>query len=354
MSQRKRLHSHYDPQAINIRTMHIAVEQLVTRIKHDEIDLSPDFQRLRDIWTHHDKSRLIESLLLRIPIPVFYVAADENGNWSVVDGVQRLSTIDNYVSNRFALSHLEYLGRLDGFHHSDLSRPMQRRIGETQLIINIIEPHTPPEVMFNVFRRINTGGTQLNGQEIRHALYPGKAREYLKNLAEDDEFTRATGHSIGVKRMEDRECVLRFLAFRLTPPEEYSANDLDGYLTDAMMKINKMGDKEHKVLTADFKKAMRAAYDIFGRNAFRKPSGENCNRFRVNKTLFETWSVMLARCSPEQIKHLIEQREEIQHQFMQMMETDAEFSKAISLWISRPERVQKRFQMIKKLVEEFI
>ena len=117
---------------------------------------------------------------------------------------------------------------------------MQRRISETQLIFNVIEPGTPPEVMFNVFLRINTGGMTLNGQEIRHALNPGPVREYLKVLAQSGEFTEATSNSIKEIRMADRECVLRFLAFHIEPWEEYAAKGLDGYLGGIMGKINRI------------------------------------------------------------------------------------------------------------------
>src|SRR5277367_4407318 len=91
-------------------------------------------------------------------------------------------------------------------------------------------PGTPEEVMFNIFRRINTGGLTLNGQEIRHALHKGPVRGFLKTLAASDEFQRATDYSVKTERMADRECVLRFMAFHIDPWEEYASNDLDGYL----------------------------------------------------------------------------------------------------------------------------
>ena len=202
----------FDPARIRIHTVQIVVDQLMSRIQYGEIDLAPDFQRMPGIWHAEGKSRLIESLLLRIPIPVFYVAADEDENWAVVDGLQRLSTIRDYVTGRFPLTRLEYRGELDGRRYDELPRAMQRQISETQFIVNVIEPGTPPEVMFNIFRRINTGGVPLNGHEIRHALNPGPVREYLKALARSTEFVYATNGSIKPNRMADRECVLRFLS----------------------------------------------------------------------------------------------------------------------------------------------
>ena len=344
----------FDPEQIKIRTSPLLVEQLISRIKHKEIDLAPDFQRQRGIWNDERRSRLIESLLLRIPIPVFYVAADEADTWSVVDGVQRMSTIYDFVTGKFPLKRLEYLTWLDGQQHDELPRPMQRRISETSLIVNVIEPGTPPEVMFNVFLRINTGGMTLNGQEIRHALHPGPIRKYLKELAQSSEFKKATRYSIKESRMADRECVLRFLAFHIAPPEQYTTSDLDGYLGKVMEKINRMSSKERDSLSADFKKAMCAASDIFGEYAFRKRTNIDDRRRPVSKALFESWSVQLAHCSPEQIRVLVEKREDVQRRFIQLMSVDEEFNNAISFATGTPRRVQKRFQAIKQLVEELL
>ena len=344
----------FDPEQIKIHTASIVVEQLIARIRYEEIDLAPDFQRLRGIWNVQRKSRLIESLLLRIPIPVFYVAADENETWSVVDGVQRMSAIFDYAAGNFTLQRLEYLIWLNGLTYDELPRRMQRRISETQLIINVIQPGTPAEVMFNIFLRINTGGMTLNGQEIRHALHAGPARGYLKDLAESSQFTKATADSISPMRMADRECVLRFLAFHIEPWEKYAANDLDGYLGTMMDKINGMSPTERDKYTADFTKAMLAAFNIFGDNAFRKPPGKNNSRRPVNRALFEAWSVQLARCSSEQIDLLVTKRKDIRREFERLMEEDGEFHRAVSYSTGTPKRVLKRFQTMQQLVGGFV
>ena len=341
----------FDPQKIKVRTTTIVVELLVSRIKHHEIELAPDFQR-SFVWKSERKSRLIESLLLRIPIPVFYVAENEEEKWSVVDGVQRMSTIYDYVTGKFPLNRLEYLDRLNEQRYSDLPRSMQRRIGETQLVVNIIEPGTPEDVMFNIFRRINTGGMMLNGQEIRHALHPGPVREYLKELAKTEEFLKATHHSIKEARMADRECILRFLAFYIDPWENYDANDLDGYLGRAMTKINSMAPERRDAVAGDFKKAMRAALRIFEADAFRKRYDRDDSRRPVSKVLFEAWSVQLARCSPEQIGRLVDNREKVIDLFISLMNDDSGFERAISYSTGTPQHVKKRFSTISQLVEE--
>ena len=343
----------FDPAKIKVRTVPALVGQLLSRMEHDEIDLAPDFQRMSGIWNAEKKSRLIESLLLRIPIPVFYVAADADDKWAVVDGVQRLSTIRDYVTGKFPLTRLEYRSEFDGRRHDDLPRPMQRRIDETQFVVNVIEPGTPPEVTFNIFSRINTGGMPLKGQEIRHALNPGPVRHYLKKLAESIEFTEATDRSISPNRMDDRTCVLRFLAFHMAPWEEYSGSSLDGHLDAAMKEINAMGRNRRDALAQDFRKAMRAAARIFGDDAFRKRYVRSDSRRQVSMPLFEAWSVQLARCPRKRIDRLVERRDEVRERFMALLNQDPEFEKAISSSTGTPRRIRKRFAAIRDLVQEF-
>lgn len=344
----------FDPEQIKVRTVPILIEQLVTRIKYGEIDLTPDFQRLRGIWNSERKSRLIESLLLRIPIPVFYVAAQDNDDWSVVDGLQRMSTIFDFVNGEFGLQNLQYLTSFDKSRHEELPRGMQRRISETQLIVNVIEPGTPPEVMFNIFLRINTGGMTLNGQEIRHALNRGPVREYLRGLAESPTFLQATDNSVKPTRMADRECVLRFLSFYLSSPDQYSENDLDKHLSATMETINGMSDSQRNETTAAFDKAMTAAYAIFGNDAFRKRSDWKHYRRPVSRALFEVWSVHLARLDQHQIDAIVADRHRVVEKFMQLMNIDRDFDIAISYSTGGPQRVRKRFDAVGQLLSEVL
>ena len=344
----------FDSSKIKVRTVNVVVDQVVSRIRYGEIDLQPDFQRVRGIWDVKRKSRLIESLLLRIPIPVFYVAADHDEQWKVVDGVQRISTIYGYMEGEFSLAQMEYRREFGGKRYGELPRPMQRRISETQLVVNVIEPGTPPEVMFNIFRRINTGGMTLNGQEIRHALNPGLVRNYLKALAESEAFLDATDRSIKPHRMTDRECVLRFLAFYIEPWERYTTGSLENQLERAMKTINDMASEQVDAVAGAFEKAMRAATRIFENDAFRKRYRPDDSRHQVSLALFEAWAVQLARCSPQEIDRLVAGRAEVRKRFMALLNGDTDFEKAISVSTGTPLRIRKRFTAIRDLVEEFL
>ena len=346
----ERIINPFNPEQIKIRTVHVVVEQIVSRIRHDEIDLAPDFQRQLGIWNRKRQSRLVESLLLRIPIPVFYVAADPHDNWMVIDGIQRMGTLYDYVTGEFSLTELEYLTRLNNSKYADLARPFQRRISETQLIVNVVEPGTSDEVMHNVFNRINTGGLPLRGQEIRHALHPGPVREFLQNLAESDEFLKATDNSIKTERMADRECVLRFAAFYICSWEIYRASDLNGFLVSAMKEINGMSKSGRMHIAAAFRKAMQAAFDIFGQDAFRNPT--HGKRRPVSRALFDGWAVLLAQCETAEIDCLVQQREGVRCRFRQMVHEDTDFEKSISTSTGSQKSVRKRFATIEKIIQE--
>ena len=343
----------FDPEDIKIRTRPLLVGQLVRRVEDGSLDLSPEFQRLRGIWDSRRKSRLIESLLLRIPIPVFYVAANTQDEWQVVDGLQRMSTIHDFVKGDFALARLEYLAQFNGKHHEGLPRLMQRRIDETELIINVIEPPTPPAVMFNVFVRINTLGMTLNSQELRHAAYPGPVRGLLKELAECGEFLQATDNSISPRRMADKECILRFIAFYLNDPSEYNSHDLDTFLSTVMAAVNNMTVEERHTLDYEFRRAMTAAHLIFGNEAFRKNHSDGASRNPINRSLFEAWSVTLAKLSSDDEDVLLSQPEAVRQKSFRLM-NDEEFNNAVSYGTGTRQHVRKRFQAVAELIQEFI
>ena len=344
----------FDPEKIKIVRETKTVSLLDTRITHGEIDLFPDFQRNSGLWTSRQKSRLIESLLLRIPLPAFYVAADNNENWAVVDGLQRLSTIHTFMHNDFQLTGLEYLVQFDKSKFGDLPRSMQRRIEETELVLNVIQPGTPEEVMFNIFSRINTGGLTLNGQEIRHALNKGPAREFLMRLASSEEFLSATQNSISNKRMLDRECVLRFLAFRHKDWRDYQNNDLDGFLNTAMKALNKMTLSDLNQSYQAFARSMSLAESLFGDDAFRKRYHENDARKPISKPLFEIWSVCLANLKANYDRQLLERAGEIRRSFSNLLLEDREFEASITNSTNVPARVHKRFKTIESLLQGVI
>ena len=340
----------FDPSKIRVETKNTTMDVLIKRLRNDEIDLAPDFQRRAGIWMDGAQSRLIESMLIKIPLPAFYMDATEDNKWLVVDGLQRLTSIKKYVVDEsLRLSGLEFLSDLTLKKFSELPRSFQRRIEETPIVIYLIQPGTPPKVKFDIFRRINTGGLPLSAQEIRHALNQGKIIKVLENLANSPDFKGATARGISPKRMDDRECVLRFFAFTLNPPEEYFTDNFDGFLNEAMAQLNQMGDDELQELCDKFLGAMELAKGLFGRDAFRKRYHKAGGRHPINKALFEAWSVNLGKLTYNQADQLLKEKKKLQDLFVSLM-NEKDFDIAVSQGTGSIKRVRLRFKKIQELI----
>ncbi|MFC5214734.1 DUF262 domain-containing protein [Streptomyces coerulescens] len=362
-----RITAPYDPSKIEIQTSNPTINLLMSRLSNGMIDLAPDFQRRAGIWSDEQQSRLIESLLLRIPIPSFYAAELDDSDWAtdsswaIVDGIQRLTAIARFIAPEaladvagikagpLRLRGLEYLKNdFEGKRYEDLTGRLQIRLNETQVVVHVIRPGTPDEVKFNIFARINTGGLPLTRQEIRHALIPGPARALLSSLAESPEFLSATTRSVGVSRMADREMVLRALAFMLTDPESFKAPDFDQFLAHTMRQINRLPDEARVALATHFKRAMTTAEAIFDKHAFRKLYPGQEWRNPVNKALFETVTVNLADLTHSQRATLVASRQKVVEGYQQLMH-DPYFETAVSVSTGDRARVQIRFARVRDL-----
>jgi len=307
----------YDPEKIRVDTKQLSLRQVYDMIKVDDIDLTPDFQR-NLVWNDLRQSRLIESILLRIPLPIFYFAQDEDGKISVVDGLQRLSTIRRFMDNEFRLNNLEYLQEKCGgkyYTNSDSTKAIDakyfRWLNMTQITVNIIDPSSPFKLKYDIFRRINTGGQPLNAQEIRNCLASKGLRKALREMAHMGSFKYATGFSVKDVRMEAQELALRFILFH----RKYQIDStLSNYSGNIDLELNALTDELSKDKVADytsyvsmFDDAMKNAYHLFGNHSFRKSKVEhlepNARRQLINKALFVSWSVLLSQF---QFKTIIE------------------------------------------------
>ncbi|MDT3726171.1 DUF262 domain-containing protein [Streptomyces sp. DSM 41972] len=349
----------FDPELIDVTPRNPTIDLVLQRLKRGLIDLQPDFQRRSGIWNDTAQSRLIESLLLRIALPTLYVAEEADESWSVVDGVQRLTSIVRFVKPEAAgleplrLENLEYLTRYDGAGFDDLPGRMQTRILETELSVLLIRKGTPEEARFNIFARINTGGQPLSPQELRHALIPGRARELLAELASTKWFLEATDHSVNPARMVERELCLRFLAFRMTPPERYLSQDFDGFLRTTMHGINALSEDQVKTLSLHFAVSMKRSQRVFGKRAFRKQVNGVNRRYPINKALFEVQAVTLAGCTAEEVNALVAQKEVVNEKFRRLMD-DPRFWDSISSGTGDADKVNYRFQSMKDLFREVL
>ncbi|MBF0557496.1 MAG: DUF262 domain-containing protein [Nitrospirae bacterium] len=348
----------FNPALINIENKLLNIDLLIKRIKQKEpeIELNTEsyFQRKDDLWDEDQQSRLIESILIRFPLPAFYFDGTEKNKWLVVDGLQRLSSIRNFVVKKtLKLNNLEFLTQLNGKGYDDLNRDLQRIIEETQVVAYIINPGTPEDVKFNIFKRINTGGLVLEPQEIRHALNQGTPAKFIAELASLEEFKKATSYAISPQRMLDRDFANRFLSFYLFGYEKYTP-DLDNFMSKAMAHVKTMTEADRKKCKEDFINSMNLNYEIFGRNAFRKLFQVGDRRKPLNKALFDIFSVIFARLSDAERKALAKKKKEVMNGLIELLNNDESFLSAVSTSTSDKNRILYRFRKIEELLNDIL
>jgi len=344
----------YPLDSVFVRTEQRTVGDIVKRIKAERYILDPDFQR-DFVWSPQQQSRLIESCLMRIPLPVFYVAEANDGRIIVVDGLQRLTTFSRYLKNEFPLSGLGD-GRAEtsqenvftGKRFEDLPLNLQERVEDTQLTLYILDAKAPQRAKLDIFERVNSG-TPLARQQMRNCLFNGAATRWLADASESKEFLAATGGSLNKKTMRDREAINRFCAFRLLGVEQYKG-DMDDFLAKTLEKMNNFSSIELDNLNQAFLQSMWANHLLFDKHAFRKSLVDpdpSASRSVLNIALFDVCSVSFAELD----KSIIQEKETLLQDVIKKLindrVSDPNFSQVITISTNGLKQVRKRFDMIK-------
>lgn len=333
----------YPLDTVFVRTEQRTVGEVVSRISKGRYQLDPDFQR-DFVWPLSKQSRLIESSLIRIPLPVFYVAEDHDGRIIVVDGLQRLTTFYRYINNDFSLRGLESVDTnnlISGRRFSELPMHLQERIEDTQLTLYILDPKAPERARLDIFERVNSG-MSLTKQQMRNCLYSGPATRWLKAAGNNPIFVQATGGSLQKKSMRDREVINRFCAFYLLGYDSYKG-DMEDFLALALKRMNELSDDELNQLMVLFEKSMFLNNKIFGEHAFRKSAGSPvayASRTIINVSLFDVFSVIFAKNS---VVFDSFERDELSV-FMYRLLSNDDFNNAISYSTNSARQVRKRFE----------
>lgn len=361
----------WDPSKIRITTKHLSLRDVVDQISDKEIDLAPDFQR-EYVWKQRQRTRLVESILLGIPLPAFYFNQDNDGAYQVVDGVQRLSTIALFMNDGHILDRLdlEYLINLHGLTYSQLDIAALRRFRSTQIVVHVIEPQTPDDLKYDIFGRVNTLGSPLSAQEIRHAMSKARSRLLLKELSELPSFDMATGNHFWRRqsngapgrvrdsiRMTNRELVLRFCAFRGYSNEEYRKHSsLDAFLVEYTRRLDKSSNTGPEITDAElmdirigFNRAMENTHAILGNAAFRRRwQATEKRRGPINRAVFESQAIALADYS---LEDLTKRKEEVQLALRKLF-SEPEYARAVTVGTGDPKAVETRIERTKQILAE--
>ena len=331
-----------------IRNESRTIHDVIRRIDRDVYVMDPDFQR-DFIWPEDKQSKLIESVIMRIPLPVFYMAEDREGRMIVVDGLQRLSTFQRFVKDELRLK-LPDRPELDGRQFSDLPPKLQNRVEDFNLTFYFIDSKVPERARLDIFDRVNSG-VPLTRQQMRNSLFNGVATRFLRDESRTEIFIRATDGSLKKETMRDREFVNRFCAFQLIGIDEYRG-DMDEFLAECLRRMdsNNMQDRDRLRLSADFRRGLANNFLLFGDSAFRKPRPEGERRSVLNASLWDVMSTGLSRYTEDRIRTFAEPLRKAVYALL----TDEDFDFSITYATNGLKQVKTRFQMSREKLGEIL
>lgn len=292
----------YGPDDIYVENKPFSLKQIVDLIEDGDIELTPDFQR-NFVWDRTRQSRLIESIFLGLPLPAIYLSQYDDGTLTIVDGLQRLTTIKRFMDDKLVLSNLEYLKTCNGKKKSEVTETLSplriRRFGQTQIMCFVIDYRSPHELKFDLFRRLNTGGKPLNNQEIRNCLSKPKLQKALHIMTNTAAFMNATGKSLRKTRMVDQESALRFMYFYDQYSQDNPIGDYNGKMDSTLdAYVNELNKEDNFQAYMDaYEECLEIAYELFGDFTFRKvyTDYDETSKNPINKLLMLVITVLLAQ-----------------------------------------------------------
>lgn len=344
----------YEPMLndLDMSVEQFSVFEYLRQKEKGKIITQPDFQR-NLVWKEKPKSQFIESILLNFPIPFIYLneIIQKKGNtaeskYMIIDGLQRTSTLESFYKNEFTLSGLEAIPQYNNFTFENLPEILQTKFEDKKLNIFILKPSTPMEVVYDLFNRINTGGTQLNRQEVRNCIYIGKSTKLLKELSEEKYFKDSISHGVSPIRMKDRELILRYIAFRNFDFRSNYNSNLSNYIEKAMQEINMWDDVKIDAIKIDFEKVMKATFDIWGNRNFRIPTGKT--RGTINMAVFETICYSISKMTPDFIK---KNKTTLKKNFTSLITNDIYFD-AVTRSTNSKTKVNDRFRLAQEILKQ--
>lgn len=327
----------YGPENIYVENKPFSISMIMDLIEDGDLEVAPNFQR-NFVWDRTRQSKLIESILLGLPLPSIYLSQYSDGKLTIVDGLQRIRTIQSFMNDELELCNMEYFEKCNGKKYSQLKEILPllqfRRFRQTQIMCFVIDYRSPEALKFDLFRRLNTGGKALNDQEIRNCLSRPQLQALLKEMVSVKEFSLATNDSVNDARMAAQEMALRFIYFyeqyrEDNPIGEYNG-EMRGSLDAYVEKLNRLSKNELSKYIDPFRNGMQMAFDLFGKHAFRKISrNKNNQKNPINKPLMLAISVLLAKYY-DVYKDKVSEKKNLENELAQLLDDDSNFLKVIT------------------------
>jgi hypothetical protein len=346
-----------DPDEVPVRDRRVytqpydlVVESLVEQISSGTIFLRPlserpDFQR-RYVWSPKLASRLIESILLNVPIPPCYLSQNEDYELDVIDGQQRLFSIYRFLDNQFALSNLEVLKEINEKRFHEIPQKMQRQLRTHTLRCVLITNESHPEIKFDVFERLNSNTVPLNPQELRNCIYRGELNSLLRIAVDYKPWLDILGKPKADVRMRDEELALRFFAFLVHGIDSYRTPQKH-WLNDAAKEGQKYSAIQIQALKVKWEHSINTSLSWFdSKECFRR---DPTSRTKVlNRALFDLIMLQASKLAPDvALLH----RDLFRERFSALLKND-EFKDLISRAVDHTKRTKRRFEMWRLAMED--
>lgn len=334
-----------------IQSSDLSLGSLSEMINKKAIDLQPHYQR-RERWKEDKQSALIESFLLNVPVPPVYLSEDEYGFYSVIDGKQRLTAVSAFMSDELCLKDLKEFPELNGSRFSGLPPQLRNALFMRPYfrVVTLLK-QTDPELKYEVFLRLNTGGDRLRPQEIRNVAFSGEFNDLLINLA-INEFLRGrlgieNERSAAYMKMDDVEHVLRFFTIRAYWQE--MGGSLSWWMDKYMALKRKSDTKELAVLKSIFESAIDGCEKIWGRYSFFKPT-TNGWREQMISPLYDAQMVAVSLLSNAALTIAKNKSMEIVEGTRKLFTDDPQFVKSVTQATNNAFNVKYRIETLTRLI----
>lgn len=333
----------------------LSLEAIANMVKGEAIDIKPKYQR-RERWNKNKQSALIESFLLNIPVPPIYLAEDEYGKYSVIDGKQRVTSVYNFILQKERLVNLEKFKEIEGYTFDELPSPLNNalKIRPYIRVITLLK-QSDSLLKYEVFNRLNTGGDKLLSQEIRNAAFEGELNDLLVKLSENEFFQiqfnidtdKKREKSKIYKEMLDVEYVLRFFTLR------DSWNSFNGNMKVAMDNFMEKNYRDKDLNIGELKSIFNQTLDICSRiwedRAFKRPDGRN----EIIQGIYDVQTVALSFFLNQE-DLIIERRQQIIDRFENLYYNDLDFQISMRQFTSNIKQVNYRIGTMIRLFEEIL
>lgn len=325
---------------------------IANMVESESIDIAPHYQR-RDRWSDEKQSALIESFLLNVPVPPVYLSEDDYGSYSVIDGKQRITAIYEFFIGKFKLKSLKEFSELNNYYFADLPKQLQNVLSVRPFIrVITLLKQSDPQLKYEVFLRLNTGGETLKRQEIRNVAYSGSLNDLLLDLSENSELSRklkiTSDKSTAYRNMDDVEHVLRFFTIR----KNWSS--MGSVLADEMDRFM----AEHRTINVEplrdlFNSTMIRCVKIWGENVFYKPVNGSW-RTQLISPLYDAQMVSASLLTLQQFKDLEYKQDIVLERMRVIFNDDFDFIKSVSQSTNNPASIKKRVSTLYDLLVDLV